>query len=193
MGATANADLLQKARRNPGRLVLGPTTLSGSLSASSPFGGVALGLNAEAEIVWRTEYDPVRDPASGRIAHVGRRACDYPELYCLIEGPAWDEDVLAVTFARATKFGGSSPETRIEGTVIPSDVGAWPPVLFVSEDPKGKCVYFRRPLLLLSLRNAVAIANAKKCGLPMRFVPSPDSAWQTTPDWQICKRENLSL
>jgi len=190
---TSDKDLLARAVRNPGRFILGPTQTTGG----GTYGGVSLGFHRDGEAVWRSDYVQVRDPASGRIVEIGRNGADYPEVYALVDGPSWDEDMLQGIFARFTRPSQNAvptpAETRIDGTIIPSNVLAWPPILFAADDPAHKSIYFRRPLPTLSLRQGVALSQALRAGLPVRFIPSPDSAWVTVPDYQIARIENIVL
>lgn len=192
MGAATDNERLAQAIHNPGRLVLGPTATTGSF----PYGGVNLGPHRDAEIVWQAQYFEVRDPASGRVVEMGRDGAEYPEIYCLADG-IWDEDIVVGAFSRYTRASSttypSPAEARIDGANVPKLVAAWPPLLFVADDPMHKSVYFRRPLPTLSLRQASALSREAKVGLPLRFIPTPDLAWASTPDWQIARLENITL
>ena len=193
MGVAGDAELLARVIRNPGRLCLGPTTTTGSF----PYGGVSLGFHRDAEIVWVTEYVETHDPMSGRIVEVGRRGVEYPVIYCSLEGWQWDEDAVQATFSRASKPTQNPfptpAESVISGTVIPGLVGAWPPMLMASEDPALPSIYSRRPIPLLSLRDAIAISRMKPGGLPMRFAPTPTADWATNGDFQIGRVEQMVM
>lgn len=191
MGAATDAELLARAVHNPARLILGPTTTTGGI----PYGGVSLGLVRDADIIWHGEYVPSKDPSSGRVQEVGVRGVEYPELYVLIEGNTWDEDVLQNAFTSAVGpsglIYGNPPEALIQGDVIPHGRRAWAPVLFAALDPKHKSVYFRRPVLTIALGRAVAFAHERKSGLPLFFTPTPSS--RGVGDWQCARLENISL
>jgi len=190
MGTSTDAERLALAVKNPGRFILAPTTTSGPW----PYGGTSLGLVTECELDWDVLITLKRDPASGAIVEASR-GVETPILTCVIDGVAWDEDVLAAVFTRTSgALPVTSPaEVQIGGTAIPAVVPAWQPVLFAALDPRHKSIYFRRPIPLLSLRSAVAFAQNRKAGLPVKFIPTPDTAWATTPPWQISRLENITL
>lgn len=183
---------LAQAMCNPGRLVLGPTQITGAF----PYGGVALGFHSDAEIVWRTDLILSQDVMSHRVTEAGRHGEDFPEIYCLLSGVQWDENFLLGAFQRAIASSAlpypDPPETRIQGGSIPFGVKAWPPMLFAANDPTHKSVYFTRPLPTLSLREGVAIAKTRQAGLPVRFIPTPTSE-AGIPDWQVVRLENMIL
>lgn len=183
------SEQLARAVRNPGRLVLGPTATTGSF----PFGGVELGAHRDAEVVWQEEQIRVRDPLSGRTSEVGRNGAAFPEVFCIIEGPQWDEDLLVALFSRATRSTDDPAETRAEGDALPQNYATWPPLAFIPDDLNLKAVYFRRPIPTLSLRQSTALSQEFRCGLPVRFVPTVTIDWQTIPDWQVARWENISL
>ena len=190
MGATPNTELLQKSLRNPGRLVINPTTRSGGY----PWGGTGLGLVRTVEVEFDGRYTEIRDPASGVVVEVRRKVVETPRIAVVLEGPTWDEDALAAVFSRAPTVNRVLPaETRPQGTLTPNVVSAWHPILFVPHDKYGKCVYFRRPAPLLSFRRSVEFSMARNAGLPLVFIPTPDQNYQTTPYWQICRIGNLQL
>lgn len=194
MTAAQDPELLARAIRNPGRLVVAPTTTSGAF----PYGGTPVGLVTAAELEWDVRYQENRDPASGgAISEVARRSVEFPRLALMLDGPQRDEDALLAIFTQATPFSGlavqSPRETRLEGTLLPRVVAAWLPLLFASLDPLGECAYFRRPVPLLSLRKSVEYAAKRKAGLPILFAPTPDAAWATIPYWQVGRLENLTL
>jgi hypothetical protein len=193
MGTATDQELLARSLRNPGRLVLGPTTLLGGF----PYGGVSLGFHHDAEIIWHSEYVRVRDPASGRLSEVGRRGAEWPEIYCVVDGYAWDTDALIAVFSRTISPVGTNvpqpPETVIQGTTIPFTMSVWAPMLFAPTDPRQKAVYFTRPIPTLSLRTSTALAMNRRAGLPLMFSPTADSNWATRGDYQIGRLENLTL
>ena len=84
MGAALDTALLARITRNPGRLVLGPTTKSGGL----PYGGKTLGYVRELRLEVETHYQESRDPSSKALLELGRRGVEVYRLYCVIEGPA---------------------------------------------------------------------------------------------------------
>jgi hypothetical protein len=191
MGAAQDPELLARAVNNPGRLVLGPT----STTSAFPYGGVNLGFFRDGEVVWHVEYNRNRDPASGRTSEINREGVEFPEIYCLIEGPSWDEDITLAAFQRALQASGLSfsqpTEARPGGTNMPTVVVACPPILMAAEDPAQRSVYMRRPVLTLSIRQATAIAQTLKAGLPLLFTPTPDSSGDD--DWQCARLENITL
>lgn len=193
MGAATDLERLAKAVRAPGRLCLGPTAVSGSY----PFGGVNLGFHRDGEIVWNARYQPIHEPTSGAVSEVARRSVEFPEVYCLIEGPQWDEDVVAGTFSSVTRSGAlahaSPAENRINGTLIASGVEAWPPMAFVPNDTNQDAIYIPRPYPTLSLKQAVRLSMLFGAGLPMKFTPSSHAAWQTQGFYQVCRWENVIL
>lgn len=187
MGAATDLQRLSQAVKNPGRLVLGPTSTSGSY----PYGGVSLGFQTDSEVRWRAEYVETHDPSSGRIVEIGRRGVEWPEIYTMIEGTAWDEDIIQAVFTSASLQSIVTPvEASAQGTTMPHVVSAWPPLLFAPYDQTHKAVYFRRPIPTLSLQQSLALSHAKKCGLPVRFTPSPCSSGK---DWQVARLENIAL
>lgn len=193
MGAASDQELLARAVKAPGRLILGPT----STTSAPYYGGLNLGFHSDGEVQWNVRYQPIPEPTSGLLASMSRRSVDYPEIYCLIDGPRWDEDILAGAFSSTTS-GASLPfqspvEARINGTLIPFPVSAWPPMLWAPDDTNESGIYFRRPYPLLSLRHSVALSNIMGAGLPMRWAPSPDSLWATIPFYQCCRVENMIL
>lgn len=190
MGVATDAELLARAIKNPGRLILGPTSVTGSF----PYGGTSLGHHRDGEIQWHAEYIPTRDPASGMMSEIGRAGAEYPEIYCLIEGPNWDEDVVFATFKGAVRVAAPEPaETRAQGSRTTVIVPAWPPLLLASEDPSLKSIYIPRPIPTLSLRAGVALSRMFHAGLPMRFTPTINSDYATTPPWQCARLENIVL
>lgn len=193
MGTAQDPELLARAVRNPGRLILAPTTVTGGF----PWGGKSLGFTRGMRCEFEVRYQRIYDPSSGVLVKVVRRRVEFPVLGCLLEGPAWDPDVLAALASQSTPSTGLAvqqpPETRLEGTLIPAEVPAWQKLLFVSDDPQGACAVIRRPVPLIDLSQAIEFAAKRKCGFPVRFAPTPDSAWASTPFWQIARRENLTL
>lgn len=195
MGAAIDLERLAQAVRNPGRFVVAPVPVAGRLAGAFPFGGTDLGPISQVELDWLAKYEDVDDPASG--VHVETECLDVevPRIHVLIQGPSWDEDVIAAACTKTTAGRVASPvERRIEGTLIPRAlISAWNPILFAPDDPNHKAVLFRRPEARLSLRKSVAFAQRLGAGLPIVFLPTPDDAWATTPYWQIARMENLSL
>lgn len=192
MGSASDIEKLAQAVRNPGRLILGPTSTTGSF----PYGGVSLGFVSEAEVIPDARYQESMDPASGALAEVARRSVENLRIVCLLD-EAWDEDALMAIFTKSTPSTGlafqSPPETRVEGAMIPAVVPAWSPLLFAADDPNQKSVYIRRPVPRLSLRDSVRFSKTYRAGLPVVFSATPDLAWATTPPWQICRLENVTL
>lgn len=193
MGASSDLELLAMAVRNPGRLCLGPTTVTGGF----PHGGTSLGVITDAELVWDSAYVEHRDPMGGTLSEVWHDSVTFPRIYVTLQGPQWDEDALLALFAQRTPADSltyvSPAETRIGGTVVPSQVPFWPPLLFSAADPAQRSVYFRRPCPVLSLRESVRLSQVHKAGLPLVFCPIPDSANATTPFWQSARLENITL
>ena len=204
MGEATDAELLQRALRNPGRLCSAPN----STTSAFPHGGMSLGYVVAVDLEWDTAYQEIRDPLSGALQKVLRRRVEVPRLAILVDGPSWDEDYLAAVLTQARA--GSSltvkkpAEARGEGSVLPFPVAAWEPLLFSPIDPRGKAVYFRRPVGRLQPGRAVAFAQERKAGLPIVFDPTPNStgvqttssgatSYPSSPYWQIARLENLTL
>lgn len=193
MGAALDPELLSRAMRSPGRIVLGPTTNTGAF----PYGGVSLGFHRRGEAQWRGEYFESKDPASGRVVEAGRRGVEYPEILCQIEGSQWDEDFVQGIFSRASKPTTNSyplpAESVASGTVIPSVVPVMPPVLIAALDAASPSIYLRRPISLLDLRKSVALSQVEPAGLPIRIIPTPTSDWATNGDYQIGRLEQMVI
>lgn len=204
MGAASADELLARVLHNPGRLCVSPT----STTSDFPHGGTSLGEVVAVDLELDVAYQEIRDPASGALAKVIRRRVEVPRLIFLLAGPSWDEDTLAAVLTQTRSAANLTikkpAETRLEGTVIPYPVAAWEPILFSSIDPRGKSVYFRRPVGRLQLGRAVAFARDRKAGLPLVFDPTPNSTGVqvtastaatpvSSPYWQIARLENVTL
>lgn len=191
MSGATEKEMLVRALHNPGRLILGPTTTTGGAN----YGGVLLGPHRDGEAVWRGNYSIYLDPMSKQPASVGRHGAEWPEIYCLLDGPTWDEDFLQAAFSQATSAVGLAvqdpPEARVEGTTVPFDASAWPPILFAANDPSLKSIYIPRPYPTLSLRQGVALSKRLRAGLPIRLIPSP--CGDGSLPWQVARLENISL
>lgn len=188
MGSATDAELLARAVRNPGRFCLGPTTLSGSF----PFGGVSLGFSASARARWDIQYERRYDPSTRALVEIGR-GVENLAVHAL--NYDWDEDLVPAIFTQTTPSSGladpSPPESRVEGATVPRLVPATAPVLFVSDDTQGKCVFIRRPLITLDMSDPfIQFAIARKHMLPVEIEP-------TTPlglkPFQICRFANMDL
>jgi hypothetical protein len=204
MGAATDAELLARVVRNPGRLCVSPS----STTSDFPHGGTALGEVVDVVLEWDVAYQEIRDPLCGALSKLVRRRIEVPRLAFLLAGPAWDEDVIAAiltqTRAAANLTVKKPAETRLEGSVIPYPVAAWNPILFSPLDPRGKAVYFRRPIGRIRLGSATAFAQDRKAGFPLVFDPTPNStgvqvslspatSYPSSPYWQIARLENLVL
>jgi hypothetical protein len=188
LGASSDVELLARVVRNPGRLVMSP----GSTSGAFPYGGTSLGLTRGGELVVDVRYAENRDPASGAVNEIARRTVETPRLVFVVEGPSWDEDLVAAAFSRTVSLPTQSPpDVRAEGTLLPGVVQATSPILFAADDPKGKSVYFKRPLVIVHLGLPVPF-SWRKAGLPIVIVPSPHSG-ATSGHWQIARLGNLVL
>lgn len=123
----SDASLLAFAIRNPGRLLLGPTTVSGSW----PYGGTAIGVRRAAKMQLLTREQEIQDPANGNLLGVVPRANERVRLAYLLE-PPWDSNVIPKAFA-----GGSG--SNFDGTVVPRARIAplSSPLAFVADDPTG--------------------------------------------------------
>ena len=187
----ADVELLANTLRNPGRFVVSP----GNVSGPFPYGGTALGFVSEVEMPWTCRYEDVFDPASGVYVETIRLSPEVPSLSFVIDGPNWDTDILTAVFTKGSAGAVLSPlDQRLEGTVDVETVSKpWLPILFAPLDPQHKGVYFRRPVPRLSLHKSVQLAQRLKAGLPILFRPTPDSAWASTPYWQISRVENMLL
>ena len=194
MGALVDAELLARAKNAPGRFVLGPTSFAPS--STFPYGGISLGLHQFLEIQMKMAggYKETYDPASGRIAEVGRSGVEYPELMFQIIGIPWDEDWIQTTFRTASSPGSNAyqtpPESIISGSQIPSTLQALPPVLLAAEDPMQPSIYFPRSFSLIDLSKACKLAPMEPAGFPMRLIPAPPA---TGADWQIGTIAQLTL
>jgi hypothetical protein len=192
LGASSDVDLLARVVRNPGRLVLAPL----SSSAAFPYQGTPLGLTRGGKVFLDVRYQENRDPASGAIQEIARRWVEFPRLVFLVEGPGWDEDVLASAFASTTVSSAATypPETRANGTIFPSVVRASAPILFAADDPKGKSVYFKRPLVIFQFGESVPLSLREKAGLPIVIIPTPHQGTsKVNPFWQIGRLGSLAL
>jgi hypothetical protein len=191
MGAASDAELLRRVVRNPGRLVLGPTSAGGAF----PHGGTSLGLTRGGRLRMDGRFEETRDPASGAIQEVARRWVEFPRLVFLLEGVAWDEDLLAAAFASTTSISSRAPaEVRANGTILPSVLQATSPILFEADDPRGKSVYFKRPLVIFQFGEAIPFMMKEKAGFPLVIVPTPHTGTSSIAAfWQIARLENLSL
>lgn len=196
MGTLADSELVARALENPGRLVYGPTSNSGSF----PFGGRTIGIKRHARLRFLAEYQDVRDPASGGLQYVARRKIEQPRLIFMLD-PPWDVDVLPLTFNSTASGTVQSPEEAgIVGSVIPKGrlkTGAG--LLFVADDMRHLSVYFRLFVSRLSFDDASDLGPRRGAPLPLIFDPiqcidSTDSGYPYLPTkspWSVRRLENM--
>ena len=203
MAYTPIPDLEQLATaiKNPGRLVLGPTTTAGAW----PFNGQPLGVRAAAKIEWIGRYQDIIDPASGQFRRRIRRQPERPRIAFLLE-PPWDANALAQAFNQTSGASLASQypqESRLEGGVIPvaqvASLGA--PIALIPFDLRQQAVLFTYPVPALTFLEATEFSNENGAYLPFVFDPaeainSTDAGFPYTPTkpfWQVARWENITL
>lgn len=198
--AISDVDLLATAVRNPGRLVIGPT------STTSPYGGTTIGVRRDCDIRWLTEYQDVRDPMSGALLKRIRRSIEIPYMRFLLELP-FDQNALNAAFNASTPAGSltfSPPETRINGSVIPqavvSALASQAPLALIADDPRLPSVYFLMAIPKL-VEDVSRFSMSDKALLVVDFEPIPtadtgDPGYPyvgSKPWFQIGRFENVVL
>jgi hypothetical protein len=201
VGAASDPELLRRILRNPCRLCVDPT----DTALDFPHGGTSLGLIMDFDIDFEVRYTRILDPASGALTELSRRSVENVKISLLVDGPDWDEDLIAAAFSRSRSMSTYAPtETRLEAATVPYPVAAWRPILVSPVDRRGKALYVRRPVPLLPLGRSVAWARQRKAGLPLIFEPTPNSTGvlggsdsaaggPSSPYWQLARLENITL
>lgn len=190
MGAAPDVELLARAIRNPGRICMGPSTLSGSF----PFGGRDMGLHRNADLFIAGEYQETHDPSDGQYLETGRRSIENLWIDFMIEGPRWDEDFLQAIQANFTKPANlpvtSPPETQILGGGDPTTLTPLPPLLFAADDiENGESIYIPRPIAR-GLGVGIRLSLQAKCAMPIRIKASGVLNMQA---FQVCRFSNMVL
>lgn len=177
---------LSKVRRMPGRLVVNPTSLSGSF----PYGGTEMGRVRDVRWRWGYVYEDVVDEAWGEVVETNRVA-SYPFFAFVME--TWDDDVLTRAFPSVSTSGANSARVN-GGYVAPGVVAAIDKLLFVPTDlTNGKAVYIRRPILHPEETAETAFVLQELNLLALIASPTRDSAYATTPPWQIGAITRITL
>lgn len=193
----SDASLLAFAIRNPGRLVLNPTstTVRGS---DGMYGGSALGVRRAASVAWLTREQEVLDPGNGSLKAVRRRGQERARLFWIVE-PPWDSRVLAKLYSSTSSTSGFQ---RVEGrSAMVPDVAPLAPVAFIADDPTGLSVYFVMPIPRLTAAQAAALTIDDHAFLPIVFdagagISTSDAGYPTTPSvpfYQVCPWADVTL
>lgn len=182
---------LTRALRNPGRLVLSPT--STAPGTTYPYGGTALGYVKQVRLRWGIAYHRVIAEEWNEFTETDRIG-EFPILAFVLE--QWDDDLTKRVFPLVTTTGspsGLADIARIDGGAGPAKVAAMEPLLFAPFDPKHKAVYLRRPEPELEAQAQLELALIQDAVFPLVVVATRDASWATTPPWQVDKLEHLVL
>lgn len=190
MGAATDLQDLARAVRNPGRLCLGPTAVSGAF----PFGGLSVGLHRGAELVLAGRIQETEDATNGQLLEVARRSIENLWIDLVIDGPGWDEDLLQYIYSktnRSSTLASQYPaETQIVGGGDATTLTPLPPLLFAAEDAlKGDSAYILRPVAI-GLGLGIAFARSKKAGMPIRIKAT---GVKNRDPWQVSRLANVVL